>query len=501
MIGNGEGARERLIIGRIDNDTNPDYGMIVKDNVGNVILRCDHDDLLLAGWKVNASYLESNAEDGSSHVRINANGNIGCYGDETFSQFETAYQTVLLIDILVMNLNDNKTYLIPANNIIYIFSGVIGKLNSQFKINDTIENTQAEYSTPPADLMPQPSSIINFVFNNEPYQLISFPDYDEVSLSDFFWNITTTTESREEVIETDLEDTSSNIITTYTYTFTFTGTIPVENSTVQVFSDINYQNISIDATSFIPDKNNAWLIKNNGDAIFHNIYTDGGTIGGWWVDNNSIYQTNDGTKERNTYNSDGTLLVKDGNIRTQFNSIGIKPNQDFYSIITDSMKATEANIGGLLFSNGLINGFDLNSVITRLNVLVDGIYPVGSYYWSSNSTSPAALFGGTWEQIKDKFVLAAGDDYTVDATGGEAEHTLTAGELPKLSGSTPNIFTGGQSGGTSGIVTHTVSSNRQYTTNGTSTNSWQSYEIAFGGDQAHNNMPPYIVAYCWHRIA
>ena len=499
--GNGEGARERLIIGRIDNDTNPDYGMIVKDNVGNVILRCDHDDLLLAGWKVNASYLESNAEDGSSHVRINANGNIGCYGDETFSQFETAYQTVLLIDILVMNLNDNKTYLIPANNIIYIFSGVIGKLNSQFKINDTIENTQAEYSTPPADLMPQPSSIINFVFNNEPYQLISFPDYDEVSLSDFFWNITTTTESREEVIETDLEDTSSNIITTYTYTFTFTGTIPVENSTVQVFSDINYQNISIDATSFIPDKNNAWLIKNNGDAIFHNIYTDGGTIGGWWVDNNSIYQTNDGTKERNTYNSDGTLLVKDGNIRTQFNSIGIKPNQDFYSIITDSMKATEANIGGLLFSNGLINGFDLNSVITRLNVLVDGIYPIGSYYWSSNSTSPAALFGGTWEQIKDKFVLAAGDDYTVDATGGEAEHTLTAGELPKLSGSTPNIFTGGQSGGTSGIVTHTVSSNRHYTTNGTSTNSWQSYEIAFGGDQAHNNMPPYIVAYCWHRIA
>ena len=46
---------------------------------------------------------------------------------------------------------------------------------------------------------------------------------------------------------------------------------------------------------------------------------------------------------------------------------------------------------------------------------------IGSYYWSSNSTNPGTIFGGTWEQIKDKFVLAVGDTYTaVDITGGEA---------------------------------------------------------------------------------
>ena len=143
---------------------------------------------------------------------------------------------------------------------------------------------------------------------------------------------------------------------------------------------------------------------------------------------------------------------------------------------------------------------DVSAVLTK-QMLLDFIHPIGSYYVSSVSTSPETLFGGTWEQIKDRFILAAGDVYSAGDIGGEAEHTLTAGELPKLSGSTPNIFTGGQSGGTSGIVTHTVSSNRQYTTNGTSTNSWQSYAIAFGDNQPHNNMPPYLVAYVWHRIA
>lgn len=29
--------------------------------------------------------------------------------------------------------------------------------------------------------------------------------------------------------------------------------------------------------------------------------------------------------------------------------------------------------------------------------LIDLVYPVGSFYMSSSSTSPATLFGGTWE--------------------------------------------------------------------------------------------------------
>ena len=65
--------------------------------------------------------------------------------------------------------------------------------------------------------------------------------------------------------------------------------------------------------------------------------------------------------------------------------------------------------------------------------LLNLVYPVGSIYWSSNNTNPASLFGGTWTQIKDKFILAAGDSYTNGATGGAATVTLTVSNMPSHS--------------------------------------------------------------------
>ena len=58
------------------------------------------------------------------------------------------------------------------------------------------------------------------------------------------------------------------------------------------------------------------------------------------------------------------------------------------------------------------------------------LYPVGSIYISTSSTSPASLFGGTWEQLKDRFLLGAGDSYAAGSTGGEATHKLTVSEMP-----------------------------------------------------------------------
>ena len=63
--------------------------------------------------------------------------------------------------------------------------------------------------------------------------------------------------------------------------------------------------------------------------------------------------------------------------------------------------------------------------------LTDTIYPVGSLYWSNKSTNPSSLFGGTWVQIKDRFVLACGDTYTsVGATGGASSVTLSVSTMP-----------------------------------------------------------------------
>lgn len=57
-------------------------------------------------------------------------------------------------------------------------------------------------------------------------------------------------------------------------------------------------------------------------------------------------------------------------------------------------------------------------------------YPIGSIYQSTSSATPGSLFGGTWERIKDVFLLSAGDTYHAGSTGGEATHTLTISEMP-----------------------------------------------------------------------
>ena len=106
--------------------------------------------------------------------------------------------------------------------------------------------------------------------------------------------------------------------------------------------------------------------------------------------------------------------------------------------------------------------------------LLNLIYPVGSIYWSSNNTNPGTLFGGTWTQIKDRFILAAGDSYTNGATGGAATVTLTVSNMPSHSHSfTPSGSVSSHShsftpSGTVGSHTHTgPSHSHSFTPSGT----------------------------------
>lgn len=85
------------------------------------------------------------------------------------------------------------------------------------------------------------------------------------------------------------------------------------------------------------------------------------------------------------------------------------------------------------------NQFDawFKSVDERLKWLYDEmqatagkLYPIGSVYISFNSTNPSTLFGGTWTRLKDRFLLASGDSYAPNTTGGSATKTLTINNLP-----------------------------------------------------------------------
>ena len=121
--------------------------------------------------------------------------------------------------------------------------------------------------------------------------------------------------------------------------------------------------------------------------------------------------------------------------------------------------------------------------------IINLIYPVGSIYMSVNSVSPATLFGGTWEQLEDRFLLAAGDTYTAGDTGGEATHTLTESEMPSHA---HEITTGANSINSSGSVAQRGFGSVTVSSQGTT---------SVGSGDAHNNMPPYLVVYMWKRTA
>ena len=134
------------------------------------------------------------------------------------------------------------------------------------------------------------------------------------------------------------------------------------------------------------------------------------------------------------------------------------------------------------------------------------VFPVGAVYISTVATNPADLFGfGTWQQIKDTFLLAAGDSYAAGATGGEAEHTLTVDEMPRHEHSRIDYvgndgWTIGDGTGIGGTQTDAYS----YKFSGTQVASGALSHFATnyaGGSQPHNNMPPYLAVYVWQRIS
>lgn len=150
---------------------------------------------------------------------------------------------------------------------------------------------------------------------------------------------------------------------------------------------------------------------------------------------------------------------------------------------------------------------------SKLDNIFNSIYPVGSIYMSVKSTNPSNLFGGTWTQIKDRFLLACGSTYKAGATGGEATHRLTQNEIPNYSiGNIPAIVQDfhekWNNGGVKNFEFGSVPSGKQgiRKTEGNIIQSGSDIQYGWkiltnGGEQAHNNMPPYLSVYIWQRTA
>lgn len=150
---------------------------------------------------------------------------------------------------------------------------------------------------------------------------------------------------------------------------------------------------------------------------------------------------------------------------------------------------------------GAASAAELSQLKNEIINYWETIYPVGAVYISTAAQSPAEIFGGTWEQLKDRFLLATGDSYAAGSTGGESVHTLTENEMPShlhtiAYSQTGEPITGGNAQfGLNQPVTATLTKSTDYGAYyGTVTN-------ATGAGQPHNNMPPYIAIYMWKRVS
>lgn len=147
-------------------------------------------------------------------------------------------------------------------------------------------------------------------------------------------------------------------------------------------------------------------------------------------------------------------------------------------------------------------------------------HPVGSIYESTDATSPADLFGGTWEAMDPGRVLVSagtastGTVYNAGDKGGEEAHKLTESE------NAPHAHSASCS--KAGLHSHVLYENDDPKGSGdaidaegdswsannhphaTSTAGEHKHEITIGSSGSgapHNNMPPFEVVYRWKRTA
>lgn len=157
--------------------------------------------------------------------------------------------------------------------------------------------------------------------------------------------------------------------------------------------------------------------------------------------------------------------------------------------LSDSTSSTSSTSGGIAATPAAVKAAIAEAKLAA--------WPIGSIYMSVSNTSPANLFGGTWERISDTFLFAASSSYPAGSTGGEFTHKLTQSELPNYSLSVTNgsNVIRSKTGSTADAYVQTQSS-------GWGIPNWESktVTVASGGSgAAHNNMPPYLSVWIWKR--
>lgn len=152
--------------------------------------------------------------------------------------------------------------------------------------------------------------------------------------------------------------------------------------------------------------------------------------------------------------------------------------------------------------------------------VLDRIQPVGSLYFSTSSTSPASLFGGTWERYaQGRVMVSASDtdtDFTVGKTGGTKTHSHVYGIVFGTNyGIT--ILSDSRESPQSGLIDYDLTVGNRIrrhgipsiseTTNGFADSVYGSYAenktLSLRQNEANttkvSSMEPYVAVYIWRR--
>ena len=134
----------------------------------------------------------------------------------------------------------------------------------------------------------------------------------------------------------------------------------------------------------------------------------------------------------------------------------------------------------------------LNWLYNQMQDTASKLYPVGSVYISFNSADPSTLFGGTWQRLKDTFLLASGDTYAANTTGGSATKTIAINNMPahnhsvNASGNHSHTATTSTAGNHNHTATTSTAGNHSHTaTTSTAGNHSHTATTSTAGNHSH----------------
>lgn len=185
---------------------------------------------------------------------------------------------------------------------------------------------------------------------------------------------------------------------------------------------------------------------------------------------------------------------------TDYTTLGTVSTGEIFEVIEVSnnwyhIQYTEEKDGWVLGDYVEYTTYNAPSLTINETTKVQGFYPVGSLYFSINSTNPTEYFGGTWELFGPGRTIVGVDEddtsfSTTEKTGGEKTHTLTVSELAAHHHQWKQL-----QDAKSGTAVHRMRAS-VYDAN------VQPYHSSYvGGGQPHQNMQPYRTCYIWKRTA